>query len=170
MKKTLIAAILIIVALTVNSFAQKPQKYRKISEMIADSQRIGNLFAGLLGGNSAVSDNTETTSLSAVNFPNSVKVKYTGEIRPISKSRKKAVDAWLKQYAKQSAARKFYVNEIEVEEDGVKYWVMAHENDVIAKLRTSAKKDDEIILSAKILGFYKKGATTDYFLLADGLE
>ncbi|MEP6900503.1 MAG: hypothetical protein ABJA66_02065 [Actinomycetota bacterium] len=170
MKKILIIAVLIFVGLNANGFAQKQQKYRKISEMITDSQRVGGLLAGLLGGNSAASGNLETTSLSAVNFPNSVKVKYTGETRKISKPRKKAVDTWLKEYAKQSDARKFYVNEIEVEENGVRYWIMAHENNVIAKLKSSAKKNDEVVLKLKILGYSKKGDTTDYFLLSDSVE
>jgi uncharacterized protein YxeA len=170
MKKILIAAFLILVCFGIGSFAQKQQEYRKISEMIADSQKIGGLLTGLLGDNLPSSDNIETTNLSAINFPNSVKVKFAGETRKISKSRKKAVDRWLKDYAKTPDAKKFYINEIEVEENGIKYWLMAHENNVVAKLKNSAKKDDEIILSAKILGYSKKGATTDYFLLVDDLK
>ena len=170
MKKILIAATLIFVVLIVNSFAQNQQKNGKISEMIAGSQKIGGLLSGLLGDNLPSSGNVEMTNLSAVNFPNSVKVKFTGETRKISKSRKKVVDTWLKDYAKTPDAKKFYINEIEVEENGVKYWLMAHENNVVAKLKSAAQKDTEIVLSAKILGYSKKGTKTDYFLLADDLK
>lgn len=151
------------------SFAQKnaDKKYGKISEMIGASQKIGGLFSGLLG---EMPPGGETTNLSAVNFPNSVKVKYSGETRKISKARKKAVDKWLKDYAKTDGEKKFYANEISVEEDGKRYWIMAHENNVLGKLKSAVQKTGEIVLKLKILGYYQKGDNTDYFLLADAVE
>lgn len=142
-------------------------KYGKISEMIKASQRIGGMLSGLFGDAPA---NAEQTNLSAINFPNSVKVKYLGDVQKIDKSRKKAADKWLKDYAKKEADKKFYVSEIQVEEDGARYWIMAHENNVVAKLKESGKTNSEIVLKLKILGYHKKGDTTDYFLLADDLE
>ena len=170
MRKIFIIAFLISCVLSGNAFAQKQQKTRKISEMINDSQRTNNLLGDLLGGGLENSGNAELTILSAITFPNAVKVKYLDETQKLSKSRKKAVDKWLKDYNKTPDAKKFYVNEIAVEEDGVRYWIMAHETAVIGKLKSSAKKDDEIILKLRILGYYKKGETTDYFLLAESVN
>jgi len=170
MKKIFIIAILISCVFSANIFAQKQQKVRKISEMISDSQKTNNLLAGLLGGNSIGSDNAEMTVLSAITYPNAVKVKYLNETQKLSKQRKKTVDKWLKEYNKTPDAKKFYVNEIAVEEDSVRYWIMAHETEVVGKLKNSAKKDDEITLNLRILGYYKKGQTTDYFLLAESVN
>lgn len=170
MKKIFIIALLISCVLGGNVFAQKQQKTRKISEMIADSQKTNNLLAGLLGGGMENSDNAELTILSAITYPNAVKVEYLNETQKLSKPRKKAVDKWLKDYKKTPDAKKFYVNEIAVEEDGVRYWIMAHETAVVGKLESSAKKDDEIILNLRIFGYYKKGKTTEYFLLAESVN
>lgn len=143
-------------------------KYRKISEMIADSRKVNGIFTDLLGGMMPASDKTESTVLSAVNLPNSVKVKFTGKIRKLSKQRKEIVNKWLKDYAEKPDARYYYVNEIEVEEDGVKYWIMSHENLVVTPLKTAAQ-NDLVILQLKILGYTTRGKTTDYYLLADGI-
>ncbi|MBS1795500.1 MAG: hypothetical protein JSS81_16720 [Acidobacteria bacterium] len=166
LKKILIVAGLMLLVLTCDSFAQKP---RRISEMIADSEKSGGLLSGLLGGD-AGSGNLETTVLSAVTFPNKVRVKYLGETRKISKKRKKNVDRWLAEYAKTPDAKKFYVNELAVDEDGARYWVIAHESAVVEKLKTAAKSGDEIVLQLRVLGYSKKGAATDYFLLAESLD
>lgn len=169
MKKLFIAAFLIFVSLGANVSAQDTEKSGKISEMISAADKTGNLVSGLLGGGFLDSENAEITSLTAITFPNAVKVKFLGETETIGKPRKKAIDKWLKDYAEKSAERKFYVNQIVVEEDGKKYRIMAHENSVIGKLK-SVKKDDEIILNLRIIGYYKKGKTTDYFLVADGVK
>lgn len=170
MKKIFIIAFLISCVLSLNAFAQKQQKTRKISEMINDSQKTNNFLAGLLGGNSVDSGNAEMTILSAITYPNAVRAKYLDETQKLSKPRKKAVDKWLKDYNKTPDAKKFYTSEIAVEEDGAKYWLIAHETAVVGKLKSSAKKDDEIILNLRILGYYKKGATTEYFLLAESVK
>jgi hypothetical protein len=169
MKKIFIIAILIFSVLGGNIFAQNQQKLRKISEMINDSQSMNNRLASLLGGSMDNSDSVEMTILSAITFPNEVKVKYLDETQKLSKARKKAVDKWLKDYNKTPDAKKFYVNEIAVEEDGVRYWIMAQETAVVGKLKSSAKKNDEIILNLRILGYSKKGKTTEYFLLAESV-
>ncbi|HVE56609.1 MAG TPA: hypothetical protein VNB22_07255 [Pyrinomonadaceae bacterium] len=170
MKKIFIIAFLIFCVSSGGTFAQKQQKTRKISEMINDSQRTNGLLAGLLGGDSTVSDNAEMTILSAITYPNKVKVKYLDETQKLSKPRKKAVDKWLKDYNKTPDAKKFYTNETAVEEDGVRYWIIAHETAVIEKLKSSAKKDEEIILNLRILGYFRKGKTTEYFLLAESVN
>lgn len=170
MKKIFIIAFLIFCVLSGGSLAQKQQKTRKISEMINDSQRTSGLLAGLMGGGMENSENAELTILSAITYPNKVKVKYLDETQKLSKPRKKAVDKWLKDYNKTPDAKKFYVSETAVEEDGVRYWIMAHETAVVGKLKSSAKKDDEIILNLRILGYYKKGKTTEYFLLAESVN
>jgi RNA binding exosome subunit len=170
MKKIFIIAFLISCIFGGSAFAQNQQKTRKISEMINDSQRTNGILAGLMGAGSENSDNTELTMLSAITYPNSVRMKYLDETQKLSKARKKAVDKWLKDYNKTPDAKKFYVNEIAVEEDGVRYWIIAHETAVAGKLKSSAKKDDEIILNLRILGYYKKGKTTDYFLLAESVD
>lgn len=170
MKKIFIIAFLISCVFGGSVFGQKQQKLRKISEMIADSQKTNNLLAGLMGGAVENSDNAELTMLSAITYPNTVRVKYLSETQKLSKARKKTVDKWLKEYNKSPDAKKFYVNEIAVEEDGARYWVMAHETAVVEKLKSSAKKDDEIILNMRILGYYKKGKTIDYFLLAESVN
>lgn len=169
MRKIFIVAFLIFGISVGAVFAQAQQKTRKISEMISDSQRVNGLLTGLLGSMSSP-ENAETTSLSAVNFPNAVKVINLDETRKLSKLRKKAVDKWLKDYAQTPSEKKFYINEIAVEEDGARYWIMAHETAVVGKLRNASKKSDEIILNLKILGYYKKGQTTDYFLLAESVK
>jgi len=170
MKKIFIIAILISCVLSANTFAQKQQKTRKISEMINDSQKTNSLLAGLLGGNPTGSGNAEITILSAITYPNTVKVKYLNDTQKMSKPRKKNVDKWLKDYNKTPDAKKFYVNEIAVEEDGNKYWIMAHETAVIRKLKSTAKKDDEVLLNLRILGYAKKDQTTEYFLLAESVN
>jgi hypothetical protein len=170
MKKIFIIAFLIFSVLSGNGFAQQQQKTRKISEMISDSQRTNGLLAGLMGAGSENSDNAELTILSAITYPNAVRIKYLDETQKLSKARKKTVDKWLKDYNKTPDAKKFYVNEIAVEEDGVRYWIMAHETAIVGKLKSSAKKDDEVILNLRILGYYKKGKTTDYFLLAESVN
>lgn len=171
MIKTFALGVLMLIGLAGFSQAQKTTvetKYRKISQMIADSQKGNGLFTDLLGSQMLpANDKTESTVLSAINFPNSVKVKFTGRIRKMSKSRKEIVNKWLTDYAEKPHVRYFYVNEIEVEEDGAKYWVMAHENAVVAKLKNSAELKGETILKMKILGYRKKGRTVEPFLLAD---
>lgn len=171
MIKNLAFAALLLLSLAGFSYGQPTNetKYRKISQMIADSRKVNGIFTDLLGGMMPVSDKTESTVLSAVNLPNSVKVKFTGKIRKLSKQRKEIVNKWLKDYAHKPDARYYYVNEIEVEEDEVKYWVMAHENIVVTPLKNDAQKDS-VILQLKILGYTTKGKTTDYYLLTDGLE
>lgn len=169
MKKLFIAAFLIFGFLSANVSAQKDEKSGKISEMISAANKTGSFVSGLLGGGFPDSENAEITGLSAITFPNSVKVKYLGETEKINKPRKKAIDKWLKEYAEKPAGKKFYVNQIAVEEDGREYWVMAHENSVIGKLKT-AEKADEIILNLRIIGYYKKGKTIDYFLVAEGVK
>lgn len=153
------------------SYGQTADKvqYRKISRMIADSRKANGIFADLLGGMMPVSDKTESTVLSAINLPNSVRVNFTGKVRKLSKQRKEIVTKWLKDYAGKPDARYYYVNEIEVEEEGTKYWVMAHENIVVTPLKTAAQKD-AIVLQMKILGYTTKGKMIDYYLLADGLQ
>lgn len=169
MKKLFIAAFLIFVGLGANISAQDNEKLGKISEMISAADNTGILFSGLLGGDFVDSENAEIINLSAITFPNSVKVKFLGETEKISKPRKKAIDKWLKDYAEKSGEKKFYIQQIAVEEDGKKYWIMAHENSVVAKLKT-VRKDDEIILNLRIIGYYKKGKTIGYFLVADGVK
>lgn len=169
MKKLFIAAFLIFGVLSVNVSAQKDEKIGTIGEMISASNKTKNFVSGLLGGDFIDSDNAEITNLSAVTFPNSVKVKYLGETEKITKPRKKALDKWLRDYAEQSAEKRFYVNQIAAEEDGRKYWIMAHEKLVVEQLK-SAKKGDEIILNLRIIGYYKKGKTVDYFLVAGGAK
>ena len=169
MKKLFIAAFLIFVSLCANVSAQDNEKSGKISEMISAANRTGSLVSGLLGGGFPDSENAEITNLSAITFPNAVKVKYLGETEKIGKPRKKAIDKWLKDYAERSAEGKFYVNQITVEEDGKKYRIMAHEDSVIGKLK-NVKKDDEIILNLRVIGYYKKGKTIDYFLVADRIK
>lgn len=169
MKKLFIAAFLIFAGLGVNVSAQDNEKPGKISEMISAANKTGNLVSGLLGGGFPDSENVEITNLSAITFPNSVKVKFLGETEKIGKVRKKAIDKWLRDYAEKSAEKKFYINQIAAEEDGKKYWIMAHENSVVGKLK-AVKKDDEIVLNLRIIGYYKKGKTIDYFLVADGVK
>lgn len=166
--KKIFVLILLLSAFSINSVYGQ-SGYGKISEMIKAAQRISGMLSGMLG-DGKMPDNTETVSLIGINFPNSVKVKYLGEVQKTDKPRKKAVDKWLKDYAEKGADKKFYVNEIQVEENGIKYRVTAHENNVIDKLKADAKVNDEVILKMKILGFYKKGNTTEYILLADGTE
>jgi len=167
MKKIFIGAVLFLLVFGVNASAQK---FRKISEMIGDSQKTNGLLSGLLGADSGGANSAETTMLSAITFPNDVKVKYLGETQKLSKTRKKATEKWLKEYGEMASQQKFYTNEIAVEEDGTRYWIISHEKNVIEKLKNSAKKDDEIILKMRILGFYKKGQTTDYFLMAESIK
>lgn len=169
MKNLFIIAFLIFASLGANVSAQDNEKSGKISEMISAANKTGNLVSGLLGGDFLNSETAEITNLSAITFPNSVKVKYRGETEKIGKARKKAIDKWLKDYAEKSAEKKFYINQIAAEEDGKKYWIMAHENSVVGKLKT-VKKDDEIILNLQIIGYHKKGKTIDYFLVADGVK
>ena len=170
MKKIFIGAVFVLLVFSVNSFAQSSQKYRKISEMIADSQKTTGLFSDLLGADLLGTNSVETTMLSAVTFPNEVKVKNLGEKQKLSKTRKKSTDKWLKEYGEMASEQKFYVNEIAVEEDGKRFWIIAHEKSVVEKLKNSAKSGDEIILKMRILGFYKKGQTTDYFLMAESVK
>jgi hypothetical protein len=170
MRKIFTIAFLIFCVLSAGAFAQKQQETRKISEMISDSQRTNGLLAGLLGGDSNVSDKAEMTILSAITYPNAVKVKYLDETQKMSKPRKKNVDKWLKEYNKTPDAKKFYFNEIAVEEGGVRYWIIAHETAVVGRLKSAAKKDDEITLNLRVLGYSKKGAATDYFLLAESVN
>ena len=166
-RKIFIIATLIFCASGTNILAQTQKNPRKISEMIAASQKTGSLMTGLLGGLEN-SENAEITNLSAITFPNAVTVKYSNETRKIGKTRKKALDRWLKEYAGKNAEKKFYVNETAVEEDGVRYWIMAHETAVLEKLKNTAA-GGEIALNVRIFGYYRKGATTDYFLLAESL-
>lgn len=168
-RKIFIIAVLIFCAGSVKSEAQTQKNPRKLSEMIAASQKTGNLMTGFLLGGLENSNNAEITNLSAVTFPNEVKVKYSNETRKIGKTRKKALDRWLKEYAGKGFEKKFYVNETAVEEDGVRYWIMAHETAVIEKLKNTAA-GGEITLNVRIFGYYRKGATTDYFLLAESLK
>ena len=173
-KKNLIIAALIALCLATAVFGQETgeTKYGRISQMIEAAQKAGGVFSDLSGsgGAAGMPDNSESTFLSAVNFPTSVEVKYLGETRRIGKERKKAVDKWLREYARKPDAKMFYTNEFLVEEDGVKYWIMAHENTVVARLSGYSRINDEVSLRLKIPGFYKKGKTIDYFLLADGVE
>lgn len=169
-RKIFIIAVLIFCAGGVDALAQNQKNARKLSEMIADSQKTGNLLSGILGGGPAGSENAEITNLTAITFPNAVKVKYLDETRKIGKIRKKALDKWLKDYGEKDSEKKFYINEIAVEEDGVRYWIMAHDTAVVAKLKSAARKNDEIVLNVRIFGYYRKGATTDYFLLAESLN
>ncbi|HQU82932.1 MAG TPA: hypothetical protein PKY59_07405 [Pyrinomonadaceae bacterium] len=170
MKKILFCAILFLFALSANSFVQTSQKYRKISEMIADSQKTNGLFPDMFGADFSDANSAETTMLSTITFPNEVKVKSLGETRKLSKTRKKSTDKWLKKYGEMASEQKFYTNEIAVEEDGKRFWIIAHEKNVIEKLKNSSKNGDEIILKMRILGFYKKGQTTDYFLMAESVK
>lgn len=174
MKITNIRKIFIIGALIfclggADNFAQNRKNPRKISEMIADAQKTGNLMSDLLGGTPADSKNVEITNLTAITFPNAATVKNLNETRKIGKTRKKALDKWLKDYAEKASEKKFYVNEIAVEEDGVRYWIMAHETAVLAKLKNAAQANEAIVLNLRIFGYYRKGSTTDYFLLAESL-
>ncbi len=164
MKKIFIAAVFIFAGFAAETFAQTST----IEKMINSQQKTGNLLAGLLGANDLPSNNTEFTDLSAINFPNTVKVSYLDETRKLGKIRKNAVDKWLKNYNKTPADKKFYVNETLVEENGETYWIIVKES-VLETLK-SKRKNDSIILKMKILGSYRKGATVDYFLLAAGLE
>jgi hypothetical protein len=167
-RKIFIIAVLIFCVVGGGASAQTQKNPRKISEMIDASQKTGNLMTGLLGGLEN-SNNAEITNLSAITFPNRVTVKYLSETRKIGKTRKKALEKWLKEYAGKSAGKKFYVNEMAVEEDGVRYWIMAHETAVLEKLKNTAA-GDEIALNVRIFGYYRKGATTDHFLLAESLN
>jgi hypothetical protein len=171
MKKYFVGLSLILFCLMSFGFGQKTDevKYRKITEMIEYSQKTNGMLSDLLGG-MGMPNNSETTILTAINFPNQVKVKYSDDIQKMSKPRKKIADQWLKEYAAQPSMRPFYINEIQVEEDNVKYWIMAHENMVVSKLKNSAQKNSEIILNLKILGYRKKGQSIEYFLLADGVQ
>lgn len=169
MKKIFIVAVVFLFVFSVNSFAQNSQKYRKISEIIADSQKTNGLFSDLLGADLPGTNSAEKTLLSAATFPNEVKVKYLGEQQKLSKTRKKSTDKWLKDYGETASEQKFYVNEIAVEEDGKRFWIISHEKNVIEKLKNSVKKGDEVVLKMRILGFYKKGQTTDYFLMASSM-
>ena len=126
------------------------------------------MLAGLLGANSFGTDNAEFTNLSALNFPNSVEVKYLAKSKQLSKIRKKAVDRWLKEFNKTPNDKKFYISETLVAENGTNYWIIVKQ-DVLDKLKTK-QKNDVIVLKMKILGSYQKGAATDYFLLTDGVE
>ena len=169
-RKIFIIAVLIFCAGALNISAQNQKNARKISEMIAGSQKTGNLMSGLFGGGSANSENAEITNLTAITFPNAVTVKNLNESRKIGKIRKKALDKWLKDYAEKGSEKKFYINEIAVEENGVRYWIMAHETAVLEKLKNEAQANEEIILNVRIFGYYRKGSTTDYFLLAESLN
>ena len=170
MKKIFIIAALIFCVSVAGVDAQKTPKTRKISEMLLNSDRTNDLLTGMLGGDQSSTGDMEITTLSAITVPGAVTVKYLDETRKMSKTRKKAVDQWLKEYARTPAEKKFYLNETAVEEDGVRYWIMAHEKGVIEKLKNGAKKDDPITLDLRILGYYKKGRTTDYFLLAESVK
>lgn len=169
MKKIFIAAA-IVCGLVGAGFGQENvrQDRQKISRMIADSEKTNAMLAGMMGIESGAAGNSETTILSAVTFPNAVEVKFLGETKKIEKNRKKAADKWLSEHAKTPAARKFYVSEMLVEQDGARYWIMAHEVAVIGKIKNRA--GETLILKMRVLGFTRKGANTDYYLLADGLQ
>ncbi|MCD9185602.1 MAG: hypothetical protein LUM44_04160 [Pyrinomonadaceae bacterium] len=170
MKKIVVGAVLILLIFSADSFSQKSQKLRKIREMITDSQKNNSLFSGLLGADVSTDSSVETTMLSAITFPNKIKVKYLDENHKLSKNRKKLVDKWLAEYGEKGSEKKFYLNEIAVEEEGTRYWIISHEKNVIEKLKNSVKKDDEMILQMRLLGYHKKGQTIDYLLMAEDLE
>src|SRR5687767_4133849 len=110
--KIFIIAVLIFCPGGANISAQNRKNARKISEMIADSQKTGNLLSGLLlGTGQADSKDVEITNLTAIAFPNAVKIKYLNETRKIGKTRKKALDKWLKDYAEKASEKKFYTRE-----------------------------------------------------------
>lgn len=167
MKKLFIGAVLLLLVFGVHVSAQK---LGKISEMIAASQKTNDLLPDLIGADLSGANSAETTFLSTITFPNDVKVKNLGETRKLSKTRKNATDKWLKKYAETPSEQRFYTNEIAVEENGKRYWIIAHEKAVVEKLKSAAQKGDEIILKMRILGFYKKGRTTDYYLMAESVK
>lgn len=164
MKNLLIAAFLICGALTFNAFGQKAT----IARMISSGQSTNSMLSDILGMNDPQMKNAEMTNLSAVNFPNTVEVEYLAETRRLGKIRKKAIDKWLKDFGNAPADKKFYVSETLVSENNVNYWIIAKES-VLEQLKTK-QKNDSIKMKLKILGFYRKGSTTDYFLMTDGLE
>lgn len=164
MKKLFIVAFLIFGALTFNAFGQKTT----IAEMISANQKTSSMLTSILGMDDAGKKNAEMTNLSAINFPTTAEVKYLDETRKLSKIRKKAIDKWLKDFGNAPADRKFYTQETLVSENDVNYWIIAKES-VIEQLKTK-QKNDSVKMKVKILGFYRKGSTTDYFLLTDALE
>src|SRR3954469_449244 len=104
MKKLFTIALLIFGALSINAFAQK----ESIADMISSNQRISARLSGILGTGNSASENTEETSLSAIDFASVIKVTYLAETRKLEKQRKKTVDKWLKDYGKTSGDKKFY--------------------------------------------------------------
>ncbi|MGC2236868.1 MAG: hypothetical protein WA584_11955 [Pyrinomonadaceae bacterium] len=164
MKKLFTVALMIFGALSLNAFAQKSS----IAEMISSNQRINKMFSGVLGDDNAGTENTEETSLSAIDFASAIKVTYLAETRKLEKARKKTVDKWLKSYGKTSGDKKFYVSETLVSENNVNYWIIAKES-VLEQLKAK-QKNDAVKMNLKILGYYRKGSTTEYLLLTDGLE
>ena len=166
MKKIFIVALLVCGAFTFNVFSQQQQG--KIAEMISATERTNSMMSSVLGALGSDGANMEMTNLSAVNFPNTVEVKYLGETRKLSKTRKKAVDKWLKDFADAPGDKKFYTQETLVSENGTNYWIIAKQS-VLDELKAK-QKNDSVKMKLKILGLYRKGTTTDYFLLTDGLE
>lgn len=170
MNKIFITAFLILSVLGGAAAAQTTVKTRKIGEIIADSEKTRGMLAGLLGDATVNAPNAETMVLTALTFPNDVRVKYLGETQKTGKTRKKAIDKWLTDYNRTPDERKFYVKELAVEEDGTRYWIVAHAENVLEKLARSVKKGDEVILRLRFLGYHRKGPTTDYFLLAESVR
>ena len=155
---------LIFGGLNVEAFGQTAT----IKEMISRRQTAGAMMSDVFGLDDSPMQNAELTSLSAIKFPNAVKVEYLSETRKLGKIRKKAVDKWLKDFGKTPADKKFYVNETLVAENNVNYWIIAKES-VLEQLK-ARQKNDSIVLKLKILGYYRKGSIVDYFLMTDGLE
>ena len=163
MKKLFTVALMIFGFLSLNASAQK----ESIAEMISSSQRINRVLSGALDNNDAGA-NTEQIMLTAIDFASTIKVTYLAETRKLEKTRKKTVDKWLKDYGKASGDKKYYLSETLVSENDVNYWIVAKES-VLEQLKAK-KKNDAVEMNLKIMGFYRKGATTEYLLLCDGLE
>ena len=173
--KIIAAALLCLFVQNVIVAAQTPVQpaTRKISEMIADYQKLNGLYTGTFKLNIPKPedyDKSETTILGVITFPNSVKVKYLAKTREINRIRKDAVNKWWKDFGGVADKRYFFVNEIKVKEDSATYWIMADENHVITKLEKTVKKNRTATLKMRILGYHRKGRKFDFFLMAENVE
>jgi hypothetical protein len=173
--KILLVALILLFAPSPKAFAQKTEapKYRKISEMIADYQKLNGLYRDtfkLKVPEPEEYETHETTIIGVITFPNSVKVKNLVRKRRISDLRKEAVNKWWKDFGGVAEMRYFFVNEIQVKEDNKTYWVMADENHVITPLEKPAAKNKTVILKMRILGYHRTGKKFDFFLMAERVE
>lgn len=157
---------------TQSSFAQtnNSQEFRKISEMIASYQKLNGLYTDtfkLKVPKPEEYDKVETTILGAITFPNKVKVTYLAKKRGISKLRKDAVNKWWQDFGENSFKGVYYQHEILVKEGNITYWIMSDDYLVVRYFEEAIKKNEEVMLRLRILGYQRKGNKFDFFLMAE---